>query len=790
MAAEEKDRFLKSQVVNNYHEIFPSFSKHLQPKLPSEANDGHIGDCDSHQGVVYRIGLEELISFNPESYNSEIEHTVPFTHRRSVHRNRKFRGTGTGGGAGCDIYVPSDGGRQYNYGGYDSEDEDGYASYGQDHTAQKERYRYVLQKDGEDERAAPEIVYSNNHDRWSGDFEWSEMVHKINREVFGNTHFRQNQLEVINCILSRRDTFVVIPTGGGKSLCFQLPAVYDGMTGKNGVTVVVMPLVALIQDQMKRLNELNIPCHALIGDVSWADRQNIFGDIRDVTCSSFVLFVTPEGVATSRALLKALKELEQQGRLSRFIVDEAHCVSVWGNDFRPDYKEMGLLKHEFPRVPVCAFTATATEKVIHDVSRELRLVSPTVFKSSFNRPNLRYEVVEKERNADKAMEQLIAIITQRFKNQCGIIYCLSCIEVEKVAEALSKHVSVAPYHAQMNMHTRNAYYKDWMSGKVKIMVATIAFGMGIDKGDVRFVIHFSLPKSIENYFQESGRAGRDGLNATCIICYAFHDYQRLLLLINRTTQNGTADNLSTHLRSILKLVEYCQSSFICRRKFLLSYFGESLKERCNIPCDTCSTNLHKRFIQRNCQQEALYICENMMYSRRDHENKPINFTLANLHKLLLGRPAMKHSLSGYLKNRGFSSEMALLLLRYMVIHQLLIERIVNVSGNNYASFYIGVNSQYRSNLHNMNNLKFPESMQTKPPLKTEKKRPLENSSAKSAKATKESVKKSKTAKGAVKRATTTKKQTARPVTVKKDPLVKDSGRKPATKTGRLKKATS
>lgn len=738
MDQELQDRFLNSQVINNYSQIYQSFSQALSLTQATGTTKSHNGHCDHCHGAVYRLSLDELLAFDPAAYAGALQSATPFTRRPSVHQYRLCHGSRPGG---AEAYTGSYGSGAYNRSNGASTGQEGHSDdedqfgYGLDDTGQKERYKYVLPKAAEETIALAQDFNYDSSETWSGKFEWTDTVHKINIEVFKNPSFRPKQLEIINCILSGRDTFVVMPTGGGKSLCFQLPVVYDGMTGNNGVTIVVMPLVALIQDQMKRLNALGIPCHALVGELSWSDLQSIFGDISGGNCSACVLFVTPERITASKILFKAFQKLHKQGRLSRFILDEAHCVSVWGNEFRPDYKEMGLLKHEFPEVPVCAFTATATEEVIQDVSTQLRLRSPTIFKSSFNRPNLRYEVINKDKTAGKAIEQLIAVLTTRFAGECGIVYCLSCMEVEKVAEALSKHAKVAPYHAQMQMNMRNMYYKEWMSGNVDIMVATLAFGMGIDKSDVRFVIHFSIPKSIENYFQEAGRAGRDGKPACCIIFYLFHDSQRLLSLVERnTTSNG--DNHQTNRQKILSVLEYCESGFLCRRKVLLQYFGETLQQNCHVPCDSCSSDQPKRFLPRNCQKEALYICESILYSRKT-STKPGDFTLVTLHKVLLERPTQNHHLSGYLKRMEFSSEAAMLLLKYMIIYQLLIERVVSVTAKNFYSYYIRVNPQYRSYLHYMASLRFP----IEPPIQS--KRPIQESqgAAKKARTSKLAAKK-------------------------------------------------
>ncbi|ORM41709.1 Bloom syndrome -like protein [Babesia sp. Xinjiang] len=706
MAKTALGHFPYPEVVNNYDEFVEILSRKLSSDIESEIVKDHGGTCDNTTDSLYHLNLDDLIKFDPDTYLEDIHMTVPFRHRPYVYRSKAvyhidltrehgscYRKFGYTRSQGSDDYAK------------DNDDE--YFGYASDETATvKERYKYVLPRD-EDAPALCDAVTVDNGDDWLGVFEWTDLVHRINKEVFGNATFRPKQLEAINCILSGRDTFIVIPTGGGKSLCFQLPVVYDATMGNGGVTVAIVPLVSLIQDQMKRLTALGIPCHALIGELSRSERDLVFGDMRPENYTSFILFITPERLTSSKVLLAALRDLEKQNRLARFVIDEAHCVSQWGNDFRPDYKAMGLLKHEFPKVPVCALTATATPQVIGDVCNELRLKSPTLLKSNFNRPNLCYEVVNKDRNVDNAIKQLIELLKTRFEGKCGIIYCLSCNEVEKVTQELGKHIKVAPYHAQMNMNLRTSYYNEWISGSIDIMVATLAFGMGIDKSDVRFVIHFSMPKSIENYFQESGRAGRDGETAWCIIMYLFHDSRRLLTLNMQRTTALAPQQEQVIRNNILSVVIYCENSHQCRRKVLLEYFGEKLQGPCDVPCDSCSVDRDAMFVARNFQTEATQICNGLFQGSRNGDKSNNAYTMITLHKLLLQRKSDPHMLSGYLRNMGFTKDSAMYLLKRMVMHQLLIERVVRTANQQFPSFYIRVNPQYRLHLHFMCALRFP-----------------------------------------------------------------------------------
>ncbi|GFE54839.1 ATP-dependent DNA family protein [Babesia ovis] len=793
MVVDMNSSYSGTQVVNNYDDFVELLSDTTARGLDEGTRKEHRGICDNTPDRFYSLKIDELLQFDPGIYLEGPHKTVPFKHRTSVHRYKLSHVLESGSRKGH-------GGSQgkLTHSQYDDNDDNDqeYFGFSTAESSTKERYKYVLPRD-EVAPAPYEAVCVNSED-WLGQFEWTDEVNRINQEVFKNASFRPKQLEVINCILSKRDTFVLIPTGGGKSLCFQLPVVYDQTVGNRGVTVVIMPLVSLIQDQIKRLTALGIPCHALIGEISRSDREVVFRDMHSDSGTPFILYVTPERITTSKALLNAFRYLEKQNRLARFVIDEAHCVSQWGNDFRPDYKEMGLLKHEFPQVPVCAFTATATPQVIADVCNELRLKSPTIFKSNFNRPNLRYEVMNKDRNADKAMHQLVELLNTRFKGMCGIIYCLSCHEVEKVAEMLSTQMTVAPYHAQMHMDMRTSYYNQWISGSIDVMVATLAFGMGIDKSDVRFVIHFSIPKSIENYFQESGRAGRDGRTAWCIIFYLFHDTRRLLTLSMQPNQSGTTQQEQVSRKNILSVAAYCESGYMCRRKVLLEYFGETLQGRCMVPCDVCSSGVDGKFVARDCQREAMQICTGLFNQSRQDQRGSVH-TMLTLHKLLLQRKTAVHPLSGYLRTMGFSSEGAMVLLKRMIMHQLLIERVTRTTQQKYPTFYIRVNSQFRSHLHYMRDMKFPinpqpflipGSLDTRSDTTNKRKRPY---TTKNTEGGVENV--AMTKQPAIKRATTTvrvKKQTTSTKANKEGmPRVKKEGTSKKTKkvgtTPRIKK---
>lgn len=459
-------------------------------------------------------------------------------------------------------------------------------------------------------------IEGSNDPKWSStNFPWTKKLEANNKKVFGNHSFRPNQREVINATMSGYDVFVLMPTGGGKSLTYQLPALVCP-----GITLVISPLVSLIQDQIMHLLQANIPAAYLSANMEWTEQQEILRELCSDYCKYRLLYVTPEKVAKSDVLLRNLESLNGRGLLARIVIDEAHCVSQWGHDFRPDYKELGILKKKFEKTPVLALTATATASVKEDVVQALGLVDCIVFRQSFNRPNLWYSVIPKTK---KCLEDIDKFIKENHFDECGIIYCLSRMDCEKVAEKLQEcgH-KTAFYHGNMEAAQRSFVQKQWSKDEINIICATVAFGMGINKPDVRFVIHHSLPKSIEGYHQECGRAGRDGQRSSCVLYYSYSDYIRVKHMIiqgqaeqspwtagcGRNNMKSSDRILEKNTENLLRMVSYSENDVDCRRLLQLLHFGEKFDAgNCGNTCDNCSKI--KTLVERDVTESAKQLVE-------------------------------------------------------------------------------------------------------------------------------------------------------------------------------------
>ena len=385
------------------------------------------------------------------------------------------------------------------------------------------------------------------------------------KEIFGFSQFRGDQEVIINNILAGKNTFVIMPTGAGKSLCYQLPALV-----KDGMAIVISPLIALMKNQVDQLNAFGINAQFLNSTLTKAEINRVKRDALDGSLK--MLYIAPESLTKEENL-----DFLQKTNLSFVAIDEAHCISEWGHDFRPEYRRIHGIIDDIGDLPIIALTATATPKVQQDIRKNLQMEEAQTFKSSFNRENLYYEIRAKH----DVKKQLIRYVHHN-KGKSGIIYCLSRKKVEEIAALLNVNdVRALPYHAGLDSHTRMANQDAFLNEDVEVIVATIAFGMGIDKPDVRFVIHYDVPKSLEGYYQETGRAGRDGLEGNCLMFYSYADIQKLEKF-NKDKSVTERDN-ARHLLG--EMVAYANLG-VCRRRQLLSYFGEYYGEDCGF-CDNC-----------------------------------------------------------------------------------------------------------------------------------------------------------------------------------------------------------
>ncbi|KAJ9088686.1 ATP-dependent DNA helicase sgs1, variant 2 [Entomophthora muscae] len=416
-------------------------------------------------------------------------------------------------------------------------------------------------------------------------YPWSQDVTKALREVFGLQKFRQNQLMAINSTLAGKNVFVLMPTGGGKSLCYQLPAIISSGTTR-GVTIVVSPLLSLMMDQVEKLISIKVPTITINGESAPEQRKFFCEQLKMPTPMVKLAYLTPELLMKSDMAKDLIRQLYERKQLARFVIDEAHCVSQWGHDFRKDYTQLGILKKQYPDIPFIALTATANAKVKMDVIHNLHIQNCKVISQSFNRQNLYYEVRKKSNKS--LIEDIYGFIASRHSNDTGIIYASSRKNCEDTAHKLQAkyNLRAAYYHAGLAKEDRLRVQREFLKGSLRLIVATIAFGMGIDKSNVRFVIHQALPGSLEGYYQETGRAGRDGEPATCVLFYnysdkAFHDF-----MIDRSEGSyESKDRLRVNLQ---KVIQYCENKVDCRRQQVLAYFDEKFdSSQCRGTCDNC-----------------------------------------------------------------------------------------------------------------------------------------------------------------------------------------------------------
>ncbi|XP_066540349.1 recQ-like DNA helicase BLM isoform X1 [Hoplias malabaricus] len=562
--------------------------------------------------------------------------------------------------------------------------------------------------------ASPEVTYRNPaHDRFRGfSFPHSAEMMKIFHKKFGLHQFRFNQLEAINATLLGEDTFVLMPTGGGKSLCYQLPACVSA-----GVTVVISPLRSLIVDQVQKLTTFDIPATSLSGDKSDSEAGRIYMQLSKKDPIIKLLYATPEKISASGRMISALQNLYERGLLARFVIDEAHCVSQWGHDFRPDYKRLHELRQKFPNVPVMALTATATPRVQKDILNQLAMTRPQVFTMSFNRHNLKYSVLPKK--PKKVDEDCINWIKKHYPRDSGIVYCLSRNDCDSLADSLQRAgIAALAYHAGLNDRDREYVQNKWINQDgCRVICATIAFGMGIDKPDVRYVIHASVPKSVEGYYQESGRAGRDGEVSHCVLFYTYHDVIRIKRLI-AMDKDGNKQSKATHINNLHSMVHFCENVMECRRIQLLAYFGEHrfnadfCKQHPEVICDNCARpheyktrnvteDVKKivRFVQENCEKVG------SRYGRTSQQNR---LTLNMLVDIFIGSKSARVQSGMYGCGAAYSRHNADRLFKKLVLDNVLMEDLY-ITNNGQAVAYISAGPKAMNVLNGSLQVQFHET---------------------------------------------------------------------------------
>ncbi|ODV60912.1 ATP-dependent DNA helicase SGS1 ASCRUDRAFT_8485 [Ascoidea rubescens DSM 1968] len=518
-------------------------------------------------------------------------------------------------------------------------------------------------------------------------YPWTSEVYGKLKQVFNLSSFRSNQLEAINSTLNGQDVFVLMPTGGGKSLCYQLPAVVrSGKT--HGTTIVISPLISLMQDQVQHLLDKKVLA-AYINSKATADEKRHTFNLFINGCLELV-YLSPEMISSSRQARNAIQKLFETKKLARIVVDEAHCVSSWGHDFRPDYQSLRFFKTEYPTIPIMALTATANAHVKQDILHNLKMTNCKVFVQSFNRTNLFYHVIKKYKDSTLDISN---IIKTKFKNQCGIIYCHSKNSCEQTSQSLRQHgINAAFYHAGMAADSRLNIQKLWQADKIHVICATIAFGMGIDKPDVRYVIHLTIPRTLEGYYQETGRAGRDGKKSQCIMYFNFRDARVLQGMIQK---DGDLDRAGKekHLEKLNQVVQYCVNITDCRRRQVLQYFNEEFDAKdCHRQCDNCVNGLSSTIIEKDVSE----VSKEIVLLVRKIQNEKV--TLIYCQDVFRGSKGNKIINAGHDKLAGHGGgknldKTDLNRIFFHLVSEQILEEYSVINGAGFATSYVKVNEK-------------------------------------------------------------------------------------------------